>query len=60
MSDSVTRYVRYGHERGVSYGILDGETIKEIDGGLFGERAPTGKTISFVHLEPFWLRNAEM
>ena len=40
MSDSVTRYVRYAHEGGVSYGILDGETIKEIAGGLFGERAP--------------------
>ena len=45
MSDSVTRYVRYAHEGGVSYGILDGETIKEIAGGLFGERAPTGKTV---------------
>ena len=45
MGDSVTRYVRYEHGRGVSYGILDGETIKEIDGGLFGERVPTGKTV---------------
>ena len=45
MSDSVTRYVRYGHAGGVFYGILDGETIQEIDGGLFGERAPTGKTV---------------
>jgi len=26
----------------ISYGILEGETIKEISGGLFGSRAETG------------------
>jgi 2-keto-4-pentenoate hydratase/2-oxohepta-3-ene-1,7-dioic acid hydratase in catechol pathway len=42
---SVTRYVRYEHGGTISYGVLEGENIKEIQGGLFGERAFTGKTV---------------
>jgi 2-keto-4-pentenoate hydratase/2-oxohepta-3-ene-1,7-dioic acid hydratase in catechol pathway len=44
-SAGVTRYVRYEHGGAVSYGVLEGENIKEIQGGLFGERALTGKTV---------------
>jgi 2-keto-4-pentenoate hydratase/2-oxohepta-3-ene-1,7-dioic acid hydratase in catechol pathway len=40
----VTKHIRYRSGSGASYGILDGETVREIHGGLFGERAPTGVT----------------
>ncbi len=36
------KYVRYRHSGGVSYGILDGETIREIRGDLFGKHTETG------------------
>jgi 2-keto-4-pentenoate hydratase/2-oxohepta-3-ene-1,7-dioic acid hydratase in catechol pathway len=42
---SVTKYVRYEHGGAVSYGVLEGENIKQIQGGLFGERTLTGKTV---------------
>jgi 2-keto-4-pentenoate hydratase/2-oxohepta-3-ene-1,7-dioic acid hydratase in catechol pathway len=38
----VTKYIRYRYDSSVSYGILEGETVREIRGGLFGERAPSG------------------
>ena len=41
----VTRLVRYRHQRKVSFGILDGETVRQIEGNLFGSRAETGTTI---------------
>jgi 2-keto-4-pentenoate hydratase/2-oxohepta-3-ene-1,7-dioic acid hydratase in catechol pathway len=40
----VTKYIRYRSGSGASYGILDGETVREIHGGLFGEHSPTGVT----------------
>lgn len=41
----VTRYVRYRHENRVSYGILDGETIRELAGDLFAQPRATGRTL---------------
>ncbi|MFB3779164.1 MAG: fumarylacetoacetate hydrolase family protein [Bryobacteraceae bacterium] len=38
----VTRYVRFRRGTAAAYGILDGETIREIRGGLFGDRKETG------------------
>jgi 2-keto-4-pentenoate hydratase/2-oxohepta-3-ene-1,7-dioic acid hydratase in catechol pathway len=40
----VTKYIRYRSAAGVSYGILDADTVREIHGGLFGSRAETGVT----------------
>jgi 2-keto-4-pentenoate hydratase/2-oxohepta-3-ene-1,7-dioic acid hydratase in catechol pathway len=40
----VTKYVRYRSAAGTAYGVLDGDTIREFDGGLFGDRVPTGVT----------------
>jgi 2-keto-4-pentenoate hydratase/2-oxohepta-3-ene-1,7-dioic acid hydratase in catechol pathway len=40
----VTKYIRYRASAVASYGILDGETVREIRGDLFGEHAPTGVT----------------
>ena len=39
---SVTHYVRYKQGDAVSYGILEGESIQPIAGGLFGAREPEG------------------
>ena len=44
--DGVTKYVRYAHDGETSYGILEGETVHELDGDLFGSRARTGRTLS--------------
>jgi 2-keto-4-pentenoate hydratase/2-oxohepta-3-ene-1,7-dioic acid hydratase in catechol pathway len=41
----VTRYVRYSHEGRTAYGILDGETIRELEGDLFASPRPTGRTL---------------
>jgi len=43
----VTRYVRYSTTSGASYGILDGDTVREIRGNLFDGLTPTGVTHSF-------------
>jgi 2-keto-4-pentenoate hydratase/2-oxohepta-3-ene-1,7-dioic acid hydratase in catechol pathway len=40
----MTKYVRYRSGSTTSYGILDGDTVREISGGLFGDRTPTGAT----------------
>ena len=42
----ITKYVRYSHDGGVSYGILDGETINVLEGDLFSSPTPTGETIA--------------
>ncbi len=41
----VTLYVRYEQADVVSFGILEGDTIRQISGGLFGARTPNGKTV---------------
>jgi 2-keto-4-pentenoate hydratase/2-oxohepta-3-ene-1,7-dioic acid hydratase in catechol pathway len=40
----MARYVRYQKDSTVAYGILDGDTVREIRGGLFGAREETGAT----------------
>ncbi len=35
-------YVRYSFNSGISYGLLDGDTVREIGGDLFGGRVETG------------------
>jgi 2-keto-4-pentenoate hydratase/2-oxohepta-3-ene-1,7-dioic acid hydratase in catechol pathway len=38
----VTKYIRYRTASGAAYGILEGETVREIRGDLFGEHAVSG------------------
>jgi 2-keto-4-pentenoate hydratase/2-oxohepta-3-ene-1,7-dioic acid hydratase in catechol pathway len=38
----VTTYIRYRAGSTSAYGILDGGTIREIEGGLFGDQSETG------------------
>jgi 2-keto-4-pentenoate hydratase/2-oxohepta-3-ene-1,7-dioic acid hydratase in catechol pathway len=40
----VSQYIRYRTPAGSSYGILDGDTVREIRGDLFGQHAETGVT----------------
>lgn len=47
------KYLRYSFEGRDSYGVLDGETVREIRGGLFGDRTLTGRTVKISEVE--WL-----
>lgn len=40
----MTKYIRYQTSSAVAYGVLDGETIREISGDLFGPHSETGVT----------------
>jgi len=41
---NVTKYIRYRRGSATAYGILDGETVREIRGELFGDHKATGTT----------------
>jgi 2-keto-4-pentenoate hydratase/2-oxohepta-3-ene-1,7-dioic acid hydratase in catechol pathway len=41
----VTQYVRYVHQGRASYGILDDDSIRELEGPLFGSHRETGLAI---------------
>ena len=50
----MTRFVRYRSPSGASYGILDGDAVREIRGDLFGDHAQTGvvhklSTVKLLH-----------
>jgi 2-keto-4-pentenoate hydratase/2-oxohepta-3-ene-1,7-dioic acid hydratase in catechol pathway len=47
----VTRYIRYSTGSASSYGILDGETIHQIEGDLFGSQAKTGATHKLAEIK---------
>jgi 2-keto-4-pentenoate hydratase/2-oxohepta-3-ene-1,7-dioic acid hydratase in catechol pathway len=42
---NVTRYVRYASGTDVSWGILEGETIRQLEGDLFSSPTPTGRSV---------------
>jgi len=44
--DGVTRYVRYAHQGRESYGVLEGETIRELEGDLFSAPRETGTNVA--------------
>lgn len=48
--DGITKYVRYAYEGRDSYGILDGEIIRELDGGLFASPRPTGRIVRLAEV----------
>ena len=49
------KYVRYRLSRGKSsYGVLDGNIVREIDGGLFGDRKETGFSADLDSVELLW------
>jgi 2-keto-4-pentenoate hydratase/2-oxohepta-3-ene-1,7-dioic acid hydratase in catechol pathway len=48
------RYVRYRHQERTSYGVLDGKTVREIRGGLFGDRLETGFSVNLDSVQLLW------
>jgi 2-keto-4-pentenoate hydratase/2-oxohepta-3-ene-1,7-dioic acid hydratase in catechol pathway len=54
VSDKVAKYVRYENRGKISYGILDGDTIKEIRGGLFDGKAETGSKVKLAAVKLLW------
>jgi 2-keto-4-pentenoate hydratase/2-oxohepta-3-ene-1,7-dioic acid hydratase in catechol pathway len=48
------KYVRYSYRGTTSYGVLDGENIRQIGGGLFGERLETGESLALGNAELLW------
>jgi 2-keto-4-pentenoate hydratase/2-oxohepta-3-ene-1,7-dioic acid hydratase in catechol pathway len=40
--DTVTKYIRYRYNSTIAYGVLQGETVHEIQGDLFGDYENTG------------------
>ncbi|MEW6212487.1 MAG: fumarylacetoacetate hydrolase family protein [Acidobacteriota bacterium] len=53
-AESVVKYARYERGGKVSYGILDGETIKQIRGNLFSNRAETGVKVKLSEVKLLW------
>jgi 2-keto-4-pentenoate hydratase/2-oxohepta-3-ene-1,7-dioic acid hydratase in catechol pathway len=47
----VTKYIRYRTASATAYGILDGETVREIRGSLFGEHGTTGTTLALSEVK---------
>src|SRR5262245_4060133 len=50
----VVKYVRYENRGKVAYGVLDGDSIKEIRGDLFGARAETGAKVKLSAVKLLW------
>lgn len=44
----ITYYVRYDHRGKQAYGLLEQDTIREIRGGLFGAKTPTGAKVKLA------------
>jgi 2-keto-4-pentenoate hydratase/2-oxohepta-3-ene-1,7-dioic acid hydratase in catechol pathway len=40
----VTKFIRYSADSRTAYGILEGDTVRELAGGLFDSPSPTGAT----------------
>ena len=47
----MTKYVRYSTADIISFGILEGDTIKELDGNIFERAQPTGKTVNLSEVK---------
>jgi len=52
--DKVVRYLRYEHRGKISYGVLDGDSIRETRGGLFGARTETGAKAKLADVKLLW------
>jgi 2-keto-4-pentenoate hydratase/2-oxohepta-3-ene-1,7-dioic acid hydratase in catechol pathway len=50
-SEGVVKYVRYQRGGKISYGILDGETIRQIRGNLFSNKTETGVKVKMSEVK---------
>ena len=53
-ADKVVRYLRYEHRGKIAYGALDGDSIREIRGDLFGGRSETGAKVKLSDVKLLW------
>src|SRR5678816_1188186 len=44
LGQQAVKYVRYSHAGRVAYGLLEGDRVRELSGGLFSNPRPTGRT----------------
>lgn len=51
MGQAVTKYVRYSHQGTVSYGILEGDAVHQLDGDLFAAPSRTGVSVALADVE---------
>ncbi len=49
--EGVTRYVRYAHEGMEAYGVLEGQTIHQLDGAPFDAPRRTGVAVPLVEVQ---------
>lgn len=49
--EGITHYVRYARGNTISYGILEGETVKELQGSLFENPKPTGRSFALSEVK---------
>src|SRR5262249_44637815 len=52
--EGVVRYLRYEHRGKISYGALDGDSIREIRGDLFGAKEETGAKVKLWDVKLLW------
>jgi len=52
--DKVVRYLRYEYRGKIAYGALNGDSISEIRGDLFGGRAETGAKVKLADVKLLW------
>ena len=48
---NVITYIRFERDSGGAYGILDGDTVRPLRGGLFGPRDETGETLKLTDVK---------
>jgi 2-keto-4-pentenoate hydratase/2-oxohepta-3-ene-1,7-dioic acid hydratase in catechol pathway len=48
---TVTKYVRYSTAGATSYGVLEGETIRELRGDIFTKATPTGQSVKLADVK---------
>jgi 2-keto-4-pentenoate hydratase/2-oxohepta-3-ene-1,7-dioic acid hydratase in catechol pathway len=49
-SADVVRYARFEHAGAVGYGIVDGDTVRVLDGDFLGSHSETGETLALADL----------
>jgi 2-keto-4-pentenoate hydratase/2-oxohepta-3-ene-1,7-dioic acid hydratase in catechol pathway len=50
-SQNVTKYVRYAYQGTTSFGILEGDTVHQLDGDLFASPTRSGATVPLADVE---------
>ncbi len=51
MTQTVTKYVRDSHQGATSFGILAGDTVRELRGDLFASPTPTGRQLKLADVQ---------